>query len=94
MRWFFRLLAIIFVVVLVLLALTFINTNSQPHMLAFLDWQVVQAPVGVWMLVTLILGVVLGWLAGVPQLMVLRRQNKRLQKRLSAVPVTSEAVAE
>lgn len=83
MRWLIRIFSIIFVILLILAALAFMNANAQPHELRFLDWQLAQAEVGVWVLVALGFGAVLGFLASVPLILNLSRQKKRMQKKLS-----------
>ena len=90
MRMLSRFLSFVFVIVFALFALAFLSSNKQPHLLMFLDWKLVSAPVGIWILAGFALGLPLGWLISTPRVLGLRRQNKKMQKKLTQQKLSSD----
>ena len=83
MRWLTRIFAILLFIVLVLTAWAFLYANAESHQLRFHDWSILQSSVGALILLAFVIGAVIGLLAGMPLILRLRRQIKRMQKRLS-----------
>lgn len=93
MRWLIKILSIVFLAILFLAASLFIGANDQPHQLAFLDWQFATVAVGAWVVAAFTLGLVLGIVVGIPLILGLRRQNKQMQKKLSASRAVTETAS-
>jgi len=83
MRLLSQILSVVFVILIALLAMVFLSSNEESHVLKFLDWQLASAPVGAWILAGLAIGMALGWLLRMPQIFGLRRQNQKMRKKLT-----------
>jgi len=84
MRWIVRILYIVLFVALVFVAISFLSANAQPHQLAFLEWQLFQSTVGALILISFVLGALIGMIAGLPVILGLRRQTRKMQKKIAA----------
>jgi len=83
MRWLLKIFYLLLFIVLVLALIAFLNANPEAHQLKFLGWQLMQTTVGTSILLALAMGIFIGLAAGMPLILGLRIQIKRMQKRLS-----------
>lgn len=83
MRWILRIFYILFLIAFVLIAIAFLSANAVPHQLGFLEWKTFEMTVGVFVLLAFIIGAVIGLLSGIPMIVGMRMQIRKMQKRLS-----------
>ena len=83
MRWLIKIFYLLLFVVLAFVSFSFLHANSEVHQLKFLEWELMQSTVGIFVLLSLGIGIVIGMLASMPLVFGLRFQIKRMQKRLS-----------
>ena len=83
MRWLIKIFYLLLFVVLAFVSFSFLHANSEGHQLKFLEWELMQSTVGIFILLSLGIGILIGMVASIPLVLGLRIQIKRMQKRLS-----------
>lgn len=91
MRWLARIFAVVLFIVLVLTTVSFLTANPEAYQLSFLHWNAPESSVGSLLVISFVLGALVGLAAGAPIILGLRRQTKRMQRRIAQQKEAAES---
>ena len=88
MRWILRIFYVVLLIALVLVAVAFLTANGTAYQLGFLDWKTFESTVGVFVLLSFVLGALIGLFSGLPIMLGMRLKIRALQNKLTKAQPT------
>ena len=84
MRWVVRIFSVLLLIATVVVAIIFLTANETPYQLGFLEWKTFESTIGVFVLLAFVFGSLIGFLCGMPVILGMRLQLRKMQKKLNA----------